>query len=91
MERARAELSALRATHEDLLLQLDAAEALHYDEQLEADQIVSHGGQDGNVQLVNDLNARAMALVRARKKRFLSNVDEGFKHQLTSGLNRELL
>ena len=92
MDRAKAELRALRATHEDLLAQLEGAEALGYDEQLESEGIVTaDGGNELNDTSGNEVHARAMALVRARKQRSLSNADEAFKHQLTSGLNRELV
>jgi len=91
LDRAKAELKALRATHEDLMAQLEAADDLHYDEQLEADRATTDGAHKVNGAPGNELNARAMALVRARKQRSLSNADEAFKHQLTSGLNRELL
>ena len=88
MDRARAELRALRATHEDLLAQLESADMLRYDEQLESDVDGAHISKDLSG---NELNARAKALVRARKQRSSSNADDEFKHQLMSGLNRELL
>lgn len=92
MDRAKAELRALRATHEELLAQLEGAEALGYDQQLESEGFVTAGGgNELNDASGNEVHARAMALVRARKQRSLSNVDEAFKHQLTSGLNRELV
>jgi hypothetical protein len=91
LDRAKAELRALRATHEDLRSQLESADILHYDEQLESNLFVVDGAKDAKDPSGNQLNARAKALVRARKERSSSNADEGFKHQLTSGLNRELL
>ena len=91
LKRAKAELKALRATHEDLIAQLEAADALHYDEQLGSDPTIVEGDHKAKGKSGNELNARAMAIVRARKQRSLSNADETFKHQLTSGLNRELL
>lgn len=92
LDRANAELRALRATHEDLLAQLEDSEALHYDEQLDAEEVVAvDEGHEANGAPGSGVNARAMALVRARKQRSMSNADEAFKHQLTSGLNRELV
>jgi hypothetical protein len=95
LDRTNAELFALRATHEDLVTQLDSAEALHYDERLDAGLTDFNGQADGPALQEaeeHELAARAKALLRARRQRSCSFAGtEAFKHKLTAGLNRELL
>jgi hypothetical protein len=97
LDRTNAELCALRATHEDLVTQLDSARALHYDERLDAVLIDDGDPSEGTAlkeaeEHGDGLAARAKALLRARRLRSSSIASgEAFKHKLTTGLNRELL
>lgn len=95
IDRTNAELCALRATHEDLVTQLDSARAIHDDERLDGVLIDAGDPSEGTaLQEAEEygLAVRAKALLRARRLRSSSIASgDAFKHKLTTGLNRELL